>query len=446
MNLRSPKGQLLSREPHSAALARLRMSYHGIPIQVSTISTAFSLHNHPLPPKIPAHYPAHCARYRLLHCIGMIRPDLSSLPAYVPGASIPNALKLASNESSLAPLPSVSAVINDATSHLNRYPDMASGALREELAQRLGVDLANVAVGNGSSALCQQLVQATCQDGDEVVYAWRSFEAYPILCKIAGAVGVGVPLKRGRHDLEAMSEAIGERTRLVFVCNPNNPTGTTVGREEFRDFMARVPEDVTVVLDEAYVEYNRDAESPVALEELQRYSNLAVCRTFSKAYGLAGLRLGYLIGPEELVEAVNKVGIPFGVNALAQAAGVASVDAQAELAARVDATIVERERVEAYLAGVAEDLASGGAGADGEPLTYPSQANFVWLNAGERAVALDEALKREGVVARCFAGEGVRVTVTTAEETDVLLRALGRALPAAGLAGAGGESAGPQAD
>lgn len=397
----------------------------------------------------------------------MIRPDLSTLPAYVPGTSQPGALKLASNESSLSPLPSVSAVITDATSGLNRYPDMASGALRGKLAQWLGVDLANVAVGNGSSALCQQLVQATCQDGDEVVYAWRSFEAYPILCKIAGAVGVGVPLKRGRHDLEAMSEAIGERTRLVFVCNPNNPTGTTVGREEFREFMARVPEDVTVVLDEAYVEYNRDAESPVALEELQRYPNLAVCRTFSKAYGLAGLRLGYMVGPEELVEAVNKVAIPFGVNALAQAAGVASVDAQAELAARVDATVAERERVEAYLAevvpagagagsagaaGEAADGADNEAGTGGfaatnvdgaaEPLTYPSQANFVWLNAGERAEALDQALKREGVVARCFAGEGVRVTVTVPEETDVLLRALDRALPAAGLAGVGVQGAG----
>lgn len=372
----------------------------------------------------------------------MIRPDLSSLPAYVPGSTQPGALKLASNESSLSPLPSVSAVINDATSTLNRYPDMASGALRGKLAQWLGVDLDNVAVGNGSSALCQQLVQATCKDGDEVVYAWRSFEAYPILCKIAGAVGVGVPLKSGRHDLKAMSDAIGERTRLVFVCNPNNPTGTTVSRDEFREFMGRVPANVTVVLDEAYVEYNRDAESPVALEELQRYPNLAVCRTFSKAYGLAGLRLGYLVGPAELVEAVNKVGIPFGVNALAQAAGIASVEAQGELAARVDATVAERERVEAYLAGVAP-AGAGSAGAEGgaadgaegtEPLTYPSQANFVWLNAGERAEALDEALKREGVIARCFAGEGVRVTVTTAEETDVLLRALERALPAAGLA------------
>lgn len=369
----------------------------------------------------------------------MIRPDLSSLPAYVPGSTQPGALKLASNESSLSPLPSVSAVINDATSTLNRYPDMASGALRGKLAQWLGVDLDNVAVGNGSSALCQQLVQATCKDGDEVVYAWRSFEAYPILCKIAGAVGVGVPLKMGRHDLKAMSEAIGERTRLVFVCNPNNPTGTTVSRDEFREFMGRVPADVTVVLDEAYVEYNRDAESPVALEELQRYSNLAVCRTFSKAYGLAGLRLGYLVGPAELVEAVNKVGIPFGVNALAQVAGIASVEAQGELAARVDATVAERARVEAYLAGVVPtgaDEAEAEAGTEGaEPLTYPSQANFVWLNVGERAEALDEALKREGVIARCFAGEGVRVTVTTAEETDVLLRALDRALPAAGLAG-----------
>lgn len=381
----------------------------------------------------------------------MVRSDLSSLPAYVPGASVPGALKLASNESSLAPLPSVASFVSDATSQLNRYPDMAAVDIRTALAEFVqpagstgaGTDVeplswANIAVGNGSSALCQQSIQATCAQGDEVVFAWRSFEAYPILTRIAGAEPVQVPLDAElRHDLDAMISAITERTKLIFVCNPNNPTGTTITSAEFAAFMDKVPERVQVILDEAYLEYDRSGDGPLAsfMEEdaegaapranlarvLATYPNLAVCRTFSKAYGLAGLRLGYMVGHAPFIEAMNKVGIPFGVNALAQAAGVASLKAQGELLERVNATVEQRTRVLDALGEWAPEL------------RVDSQANFVWLPVGDAAVDLDAALKTEGIIARCFGGEGVRITITVAEEIDRLLPALEKALAATGL-------------
>ncbi|WP_459610552.1 histidinol-phosphate transaminase [Corynebacterium urogenitale] len=366
----------------------------------------------------------------------MVRSDLSSLPAYVPGATVPGALKLASNETSQGPLPSVLSLINDATSSLNRYPDMAAVDIRATLAEFVApgnsdegnkLSWENIAVGNGSSALCQQAIQATCAQGDEVVFAWRSFEAYPILTRIAGAVPVHVPLDADlRHDLHAMAAAITDRTRLVFVCNPNNPTGTTITSEEFADFMAKVPERVHVILDEAYLEYDRSGDGPLApyvslAQALETYSNLAVCRTFSKAYGLAGLRLGYMVGHAEFIEAINKVGIPFGVNALAQAAGMASLKAQGELLERVATTVEQRTRVLAALGEWAPDL------------RVESQANFVWLPVGDKARELDAALKSEGIIARCFASEGVRITITTEEEIDRLLPALDKALAATGL-------------
>lgn len=369
----------------------------------------------------------------------MVRSDLSSLPAYVPGATLPNALKLASNEGTYSPLPSVARAIEQATSNLNRYPDMGAADLRqkfadwlnsttgtqapaaqtdrggsaEEAAAGLNLTMDNIAVGNGSSALCLQLIQATCAAGEEVVFAWRSFEAYPILSRIAEATPVPVPLTADqRHDLPAMVDAITDNTRLIFVCNPNNPTGTTVTAEEFHEFMAAVPDRVTVVLDEAYVEFNQAQDGPTLADVFTRYPNVAVCRTFSKAYGLAGLRLGYLIGHEELVQAVNKVAVPFGVNALAQAAGLASLDAHDELHERVEETVTQRNRVTEWL----QEHAS--------VRVYPSEANFVWLGLGDKAEALDAALKEHDIVARCFAGEGVRISVTNREETDRLLDVL----------------------
>ncbi|MDK7135689.1 histidinol-phosphate transaminase [Corynebacterium sp. UMB4614] len=371
---------------------------------------------------------------------GMVRTDLSTLPAYVPGKALPDALRLASNETAAAPLPAVQEAVAKAAAGLNRYPDMGVAALRGELAEWLSrtpgapdLTAENIAVGNGSSALCLQAIQATCQDGDEVVFPWRSFEAYPILAQIAGARPVAVPLSNDyRIDLDAMLAAVTERTRLIFVCNPNNPTGTVVPQARLTEFLKQVPEDVQVVLDEAYIEYDRSglagdtgegadvpgegfAASVNGLALMAQFPNVAVCRTFSKAYGLAGVRLGYLAGSAEFVEALLKVAIPFGVNALAQVAGLESIgeEAQQQLQQRVTETINQRERV-------TESLPA--------ELQVPSQANFVWLPVGDKAEALEAAMKEEGILTRCFAGEGVRITVTDETETEELIPALRRAL------------------
>lgn len=337
----------------------------------------------------------------------MIRPDLESLPAYVPGARNERAIKLSSNECAEEPLPSVQEAMSRALATMNRYPDMGAVELRAALARHLGVDEAQVAVGTGSSALCQQLVTAAAGPGDEVVFPWHSFEAYPIFAQIAGATPVPVPLTSDhRLDLPALAAAVTEETKLIFVCNPNNPTGTTVTDAEFSSFMASVPEDVLVALDEAYFEYNRAADTPVATDVITRYPNVVGLRTFSKAYGLAGARVGYAFGPRAIIEALNKVAVPFSVSSVAQVAALASLDAQDELHARVDATVAERSRVVEKL-GLSE-----------------SQANFVWLPREGQDLA--DRLAAEGVLVRVFP-EGIRVTVTNAEETDALLEAWDRA-------------------
>lgn len=364
------------------------------------------------------------------------RADLEQVPAYVPGKAVPGALKIASNEMTQPPLPSVveaiSQTISDPTTSPNRYPDMGAVDLRIKLGEHLGLPMEQVAVGCGSSALCLQLVQATCADGDEVVFPWRSFEAYPILARVAGATPVPVPLDaQGCNDLSAMAAAITDRTRLVFVCNPNNPTGTTVTREAFAEFMARVPGDVVVALDEAYIELVDEAThaaTPLAHELLDTYPNLVGLRTFSKVYGLAGLRVGYMFGAAQLVEAVNKVAIPFSVNTLAQIAALSSLDAQEELTARI-------AEVRAQRVAVTEAINA----ATGRETVLPnSQANFIWI--GEDRIAdlsllddvsvatttdLGDFLAQRNILIRCFAGEGARITITTEEETSQLLAALG---------------------
>ncbi|MDK8810625.1 histidinol-phosphate transaminase [Corynebacterium sp. MSK035] len=364
------------------------------------------------------------------------RADLEQVPAYVPGKAVPGALKIASNEMTQPPLPSVveaiSQTIADPTTSPNRYPDMGAVDLRIKLGEHLGLPMEQVAVGCGSSALCLQLVQATCEDGDEVVFPWRSFEAYPILARVAGATPVPVPLDaQGRNDLSAMAAAITGRTRLVFVCNPNNPTGTTITLAAFAEFMAQVPGDVVVALDEAYIELVDEAThaaTPLAHELLDTYPNLVGLRTFSKVYGLAGLRVGYMFGPEKLVEAVNKVAIPFSINTLAQIAALTSLDAQEELTARI-------AEVRAQRVAVTEAINA----ATGRETVLPnSQANFIWIDEGRIAnlsllddvsvattTDLGDFLAQRNILIRCFAGEGARITITTEEETSQLLAALG---------------------
>lgn len=343
----------------------------------------------------------------------LIRPDLDSLPAYVPGRALPGALKLASNEVALAPPASVLAAIAEAAAGGNRYPDLGVVALTERLATELHVAPENIAVGCGSVSLCQQLVQISCRETtDEVVYAWRSFEAYPIVTQIGNARSVTVPLDGDfRHDLDAMAAAVTPHTRLVFVCSPNNPTGTVVHRAEFERFLDAVGPDVLVVLDEAYHEYVTDPEAVDGLPLLQRHPNLVVLRTFSKAYRLAGLRVGYAITAPEIATALRKVCAPFSVSSLAQAAAMAALDAAGELLAACKEAVAERVRVR-------EALLEAG-------YTVPqTQANFVWVSLGERTADFAaHCLADRNVIVRPFHPDGVRVTVTTAEEDDRFLAA-----------------------
>lgn len=340
-----------------------------------------------------------------------IRPDLADIPAYTPGRSAPGAIKLASNEVVEGPLPSVVDAITGAAAGGNRYPDNGAVALRSALARRFDTDVAHVAVGAGSVSLCQQLVQATCADGDEVVFAWRSFEAYPIIARVAGATPVPVPLTADhRHDLDAMAAAVTDRTRVVFVCNPNNPTGTVVSEAEFEEFLAKVPADVVIALDEAYFEYNRQPGLPDGSRLFRRHPNVAVLRTFSKAYGLAGIRAGYMLADPELVTAVNKVLIPFSVSSLAQVAAITSLRADDELLARTDGVVKERDRVRNALLDAGHEVPA-------------SDANFLWIPAGDAAAALAEKCAEAGVLVRTFPGAGIRVTVTTPDENDAFLAA-----------------------
>ncbi|MGB3699325.1 MAG: histidinol-phosphate transaminase [Gordonia sp. (in: high G+C Gram-positive bacteria)] len=340
-----------------------------------------------------------------------IRPDLDTLPVYVPGKTFPGAIKLASNEVTDPPLPSVATAIAAAAATTNRYPDNGMVELTEELAKNLGVTPAEVQVGCGSVILCQNLITITARPGDEVVLGWRSFEMYPVATRIVGATPVQVPLTDDSvHDLAAMAAAVTDRTRLIFVCNPNNPTGTVVSERALRAFLQAVPSDIIVALDEAYIEYVRapqDADYD-SLELRREFPNLVLLRTFSKAYGLAGLRVGYAVGDPEIITALNKVHVPFTVSSVAQAAAVASLRAQDELLARTDAVVAERERVTARLRELGFRVPD-------------SQANFVWLTLGEQSVPFAAAAADAGVILRPFAGDGVRVTITHPAETEVFL-------------------------
>ena len=342
-----------------------------------------------------------------------IRPDLDAIPAYVPGRSFPGAIKLASNETTQGPLPSVREAIVEAAGGVNRYHDIRATALVESLAEKLGVAPENVAAGNGSVALCQEVVQITCGPGDEVIFAWRSFEAYPIIVRVTGATPVQVPLTSDHvHDLDAMLDAITERTRLIFVCNPNNPSGTVVQRDKLVAFLDAVPPNVLVVLDEAYFEYTRpDAAGnhTDGVEIARGRRNVIVLRTFSKAYGLAGLRVGYAVADPEVITALSKVRIAFAVSTIAQQAALASLEASAELLARTDALIAERDRVR-------DALVSGGYDVG------VSQSNFIWLPLGERSGEFASGAAEQGVLLRSYGNDGVRVTIGDPHENDAFLK------------------------
>jgi histidinol-phosphate aminotransferase len=286
---------------------------------------------------------------------------------------------------------------------------MGSMELRAALAARLGVDEQRVATGCGSVALAESLVRTTSHFGDEVVYAWRSFEAYPIITATAGATSVRVPNRSDHsHDLTAMAAAVTDRTRLVFVCNPNNPTGTAIRTEELDAVLDAVPASVLVVLDEAYREFVTDPEVPDGLVRYDDRPNVVVLRTLSKAWGLAGLRVGYLVARPEVAAAVRKVITPFSTSSLAQAAALAALRADGEMRRRAEIVVTQRDRVQTAVRKLLPEVPE-------------TQANFVWLPLGDESAEFGRACESAGIIVRPFPGDGVRVTIGTPEENDAFL-------------------------
>jgi histidinol-phosphate aminotransferase len=340
-----------------------------------------------------------------------VREDLAGIPDYVPGRKIPGAVVLSSNEVATPPPEAILTAITNAAKEINRYPLWSSDDLVARLTEVLGMGAESIAVGAGSVSLCQQLIQAMCGPGDEVVFPWRSFEAYPILTRIVGATERRVPLTPDhRQDVDALLAAITDRTRLVFVCVPNNPTGTVVSRTEVERLLDSVPDHVLVVLDEAYREFVTDPSVPDGLALARERENLALLRTFSKAYGLAGARVGYCVARPEVAAGMRKVAIPFAVSRVAQAAALASLDVADELIARCATVVKERDRVYASLVEMGYEVP-------------PTQGNFVWLPLGERTMAFNEHCADHKVLVRSFAGDGSRVTIGLHEENDAFLAA-----------------------
>lgn len=337
-----------------------------------------------------------------------LRPEMADLPAYTAGKTVAGAIKIASNETVDPPLPSVIKAIAKAAETVNRYPDNNYLDLREHLAKHVGFAPENIAVGCGSVSLCQQLIQITSSVGDEVVIGWRSFEIYPMQVRTAGATCIQVPLRDQTHDLDAMLAAITDRTRLIFVCNPNNPTSTVVDPEALARFVAAVPPHIVLVLDEAYVEYIRDGLVPDSLGLARAHRNVVVLRTFSKAYGLAGMRIGYAVADPEIVTALGKVYVAFSATTVSQAAAIASLEASEELLARTDAVVAERARVSAALREAGYEIP-------------PSQANFVWLPLAERTLDFVARAADNRLIVRPYGEDGVRVTIGAPHENDAFL-------------------------
>lgn len=351
---------------------------------------------------------------------GLPRPAVAALPGYVPGRSaaaaaaehgVADAIKMASNELPFGPLPSVAGAISAGIEHLSLYADHRATALREDLAAAVGLDADQVTIGAGSAGILQQLALSYVDVGDEVAMCWPSFEAYPIFAALVDAQQVRVPLIDETFDLAGLAGAVTQATKLVFVTNPNNPTGTVVPTADIALFLTEVPDTCLVVLDEAYSEFVTDPRVTDSTVLLADHSNLVITRTFSKAHGLAGLRVGYALAHPDVIEMIDRTLVPFAVNELAQRAARASLAASDEMRTRVADVVAERERMVSRLR------------QQGWNVPDP-QGNFIWLPVGERAAALGVDLERRGVVTRAFADVGVRVTVASAAWNDRFLDAI----------------------
>ena len=356
------------------------------------------------------------------------KPAVRDLVPYEPGKPVEEVqrelglervVKLASNEGPSGPFPEAREALSRAVDELNRYPDGGSWRLRTALAELHDVRFEEIAPGAGSDGIVDYLSQLALDPGDEIVCGWPSFPSYVIDALKLGAVPKRVPLRDHRYDLDAMLEAISPKTKLVYVCHPNNPTGTMNTRDELDAFLDAVPDHVLTVLDQAYYEYIDDPDYVDGLEYLKAGRRVVVLRTFSKIYGLAGLRVGYAIGPEEVVTAIGKVRRAFDVNSFAQIAALASLNAPDELARRRQVNAEGLVQLELIMRD--HDLAPP-----------KSVANFLFAEVGEDSRPLFEQLLREGVIVRPMGGFGapgaIRVTVGTPEENELFGEALGRVL------------------
>lgn len=355
-----------------------------------------------------------------------IHPDIASLSPYVPGKPIEElqremglarVIKLASNENPLGPSPKALAVLSEGAAMLHRYPDGGAFRLREALADRWKVTTDHIILGNGSDEILGMLARSFLSPGDEAVMADHTFVIYKMEVIAAHGKAVTVPLKQWRHDLTAMAEAVTPRTKLLFVCNPNNPTGTMVSADEVARLMTRVPEHVIVVFDEAYYEYVRSSNFPDSMAYVKQGRNVIVLRTFSKIYGLAGLRIGYGVTTPEITNVLNRVRPPFNANSIAQ---------RAALAALGDDEHVARSRA-VNQAGM-EQVVKGLAAMGFSPI--PSEANFVFLDVGRDGKRVFDALLRQGIIVRHIEGNMVRVTIGQPEENEAFLTALAQVVQA----------------
>lgn len=362
--------------------------------------------------------------------LALAQPGVQKLSPYVPGKPVEelarefglrpdDIVKLASNENPLGPSPMAIAAIESALPDMTRYPDGNGFALKQVLADRLAVSPSMITLGNGSNDILELITRAFVGPQHEVVFSEHAFAVYPIVTQAVGARAVVVPAKDWGHDLDAMADAITADTRLVFVANPNNPTGTWIERAELERFLARVPEQVIVVLDEAYTEYVETTDVPNGLDYLDRYPNLLVSRTFSKAYGLAALRVGYGICQPGIADAMNRVRQPFNVNSLAQAAAVATLSDDAYLA---ESRRINREGMTQLEAGFAALRLQW----------IPSRGNFIAVDVGRDAAPVFQALLRQGVIVRPVANYGMpnhlRVSIGLAEENQRFLDVLKQVL------------------
>lgn len=344
------------------------------------------------------------------------RPELKPIKPYRPGKPIAEVkrelglkkvVKLASNESPWPPFPQAIKAIEEAAAKLNRYPDSSSYLLKEKLSSFYGVDSSLIAIGNGSNELIRLIANALLNPGDDVIYAWPSFVVYPTVTMLMQANSVQVPLNNFTHDLKNMKEKITSRTKIIFICNPNNPTGTIVSRKEIDDFLQNIPQDILVVFDEAYYEYVQNDAYPESLDYIGGQNQIAILRTFSKIFGLAGCRIGYGIMPDYLVEVINKAREPFNVNRLAQAAALASLD-QPQIVKERHLKNIEQKEI------FYRELSKMG-------LNYvPTEANFILIDVGRDVKDIFEKLLKEGVITRTgdIFGYPTHLRVTFGDEDE----------------------------